>query len=103
MRTRRNCRVTRAVRLAANRFDNQDGIAVGAALDGNARHRAGVVGVGARVRDQADIAARQFGKDRRQVGRDRFEQRGGELARQQVRKHGRIHQPAYQRIVGIRR
>ena len=75
--------------------------AVGAVLQGQARDAARAVRIGARVGDQADVAAGQFDEHGRGVGGDRFERRGGQLAREQVGQHRRIHQPPHQRIVCV--
>ena len=49
--------VPRAIGLAADRFDDQYAGAVGAALDGEPRDGARVVGVAAGERDHANVAA----------------------------------------------
>ena len=77
--------------------------AVGAALDREARDRAGAVGIGAGKRDQAHVAARQFRKHRGDIGVDRFEQCGRELAREEIGQHRGIDQAANERIVRVGR
>ena len=114
MRTRRDLRVAewprrrehgvaRTVGLTANRFDDQHAGAVGAALDREARDGARAVGIGAGERDQAHIAARQFRKHRGRIGSHGFEQRGGELAREQIGQHRGIDEAANERVIRVGR
>ena len=53
------------------------------------------------MRDHSQVAAGQLDEDDRDIGGDRFEQRRGELAREQLRQDRGVDQPAHERIVGV--
>ena len=99
----RNDDMTQAVWLAADGFNGQAAGRVRCGLDGQFGHGGRRSGIGAGARNHANVTAREFGVDDRDIGRNGLKQRGGQLAGEQVRQYRGIHQSPYQRVVGVGR
>jgi hypothetical protein len=76
--------VPRAVRLPADRFNDQGAGAVGTALDGESRDGARPFHVGPGIGNQAHVAAGQLRENRGGVGAHGFQESRGEFASQQI-------------------